>query len=269
MQKYFRHYKQKLIFCLCVEIIVIIIYNHKMYNKGFLHEGDKMQNSVISIISGVGLHQTADLKGFRGFTLAEVLITLVIIGVIAAMTIPTLMNKTNNSELKAGFNKALSVSSQVIQKMKQQYGDIIYDYDNEDVATFKNKFKNYLTVSCDTNCTNSANYVNHANVSNDTHTGWFINKNQSFITQDGMAFYFMKGNPSKQMFISIDVNGPQKGPNRWGYDTFTFYIPFDNQILKPCSSTEPYGSCDNSSGSFNGLGCSAKAIAEKDYFEKL
>ena len=35
-----------------------------------------------------------------GFTLAEVLITLVIIGVIAAATIPTLINNTNKQEYR-------------------------------------------------------------------------------------------------------------------------------------------------------------------------
>lgn len=49
-----------------------------------------------------------------GFTLAEVLITLGIIGVVAAMTIPTLMNKTNDSELKAGYKKIISVVNQGI-----------------------------------------------------------------------------------------------------------------------------------------------------------
>ncbi|MBR1754390.1 type II secretion system protein [bacterium] len=49
-----------------------------------------------------------------GFTLAEVLITLGIIGVVAAMTIPTLMQKTNDAELKSGFKKMISVVNQGI-----------------------------------------------------------------------------------------------------------------------------------------------------------
>ena len=49
-----------------------------------------------------------------GFTLAEVLITLGIIGVVAAMTIPTLMQKTNDAELKSGYKKMISVISQAI-----------------------------------------------------------------------------------------------------------------------------------------------------------
>jgi len=49
-----------------------------------------------------------------GFTLAEVLITLGIIGVVAAMTIPTLMQKTNDAEIKASFKKIISVVNQGI-----------------------------------------------------------------------------------------------------------------------------------------------------------
>jgi len=41
----------------------------------------------------------------NGFTLAEVLITLVIIGVIAAMTISPLINKTNDAENKTALKK--------------------------------------------------------------------------------------------------------------------------------------------------------------------
>ena len=49
-----------------------------------------------------------------GFTLAEVLITLVIIGVIAAMTVPTLMNNTQGQENKTAFKKAISSLNQAL-----------------------------------------------------------------------------------------------------------------------------------------------------------
>jgi len=49
-----------------------------------------------------------------GFTLAEVLITLGIIGVVAAMTMPTLMNATNGAQYKAAYKKALSAISQAV-----------------------------------------------------------------------------------------------------------------------------------------------------------
>ena len=52
-------------------------------------------------------------KGFTAayrksaFTLAEVLITLGIIGVVAAMTLPTLVNDKQNKELQTQFKKNL------------------------------------------------------------------------------------------------------------------------------------------------------------------
>ena len=49
-----------------------------------------------------------------GFTLAEVLITLGIIGVVAAMTIPTLISNTNVAQFKTAYKKALSTLNQAV-----------------------------------------------------------------------------------------------------------------------------------------------------------
>lgn len=51
-------------------------------------------------------------RNFSAFTLAEVLITLGIIGVVAAMTMPTLMNSTQGAQYKAAYKKALSAIAQ-------------------------------------------------------------------------------------------------------------------------------------------------------------
>ncbi len=50
----------------------------------------------------------------QGFTLAEVLITLGIIGVVAAMTIPTLISNTNGAQFKTAYKKSLSVLNQAV-----------------------------------------------------------------------------------------------------------------------------------------------------------
>ena len=64
-----------------------------------------------------------------GFTLAEVLITLGIIGVVAAMTMPTLINQTNGAQYKAGYKKALSTISQGIT-----LNVVLEDYDFKDLS---------------------------------------------------------------------------------------------------------------------------------------
>ncbi len=54
------------------------------------------------------------MKKHAGFTLAEVLITLGIIGVVAAMTIPTLMSNTGKAEFKTAFKKVISAVNQAV-----------------------------------------------------------------------------------------------------------------------------------------------------------
>ena len=61
--------------------------------------------------------KTDNIKGFSGFTLAEVLITLVIVGIIAAMTIPTLINKTNNQEYVSRLKKTYSTMAQATNRL--------------------------------------------------------------------------------------------------------------------------------------------------------
>ena len=60
-----------------------------------------------------------------GFTLAEVLITLGIIGVVAAMTIPTLITNTRSQQYRSKFKKTISTLSQAARMSQAQYG---FDY---------------------------------------------------------------------------------------------------------------------------------------------
>ena len=57
----------------------------------------------------------------KGFTLAEVFITLGIIGVVAAMTIPTLIQNTNSVKFQAQFKKSVSTLSQAALMAQAQY----------------------------------------------------------------------------------------------------------------------------------------------------
>ncbi len=64
------------------------------------------------------------MKRREAFTLAEVLITLGIIGVVAAMTIPNLIANTNGAKFRSGFKKAISTLNQAGLMAQAQY-----DYD--------------------------------------------------------------------------------------------------------------------------------------------
>ena len=62
-----------------------------------------------------------ELKKNDGFTLAEVLITLGIIGVVAAMTIPTLIANTQGQRVRSQFKKTLSTLNQAGRMAQAQY----------------------------------------------------------------------------------------------------------------------------------------------------
>ncbi|MBR6126283.1 prepilin-type N-terminal cleavage/methylation domain-containing protein, partial [bacterium] len=52
-----------------------------------------------------------------GFTLAEVLVTLGIIGVVAALTTPALINSTGNAQIGPKLSKARAVFENATQMM--------------------------------------------------------------------------------------------------------------------------------------------------------
>lgn len=148
----------------------------------------------------------------KGFTLAEVLITLVIIGVIAAMTIPTLMNSTNNQEFRVGLKKAISSLNQAMSLNYALEGTQVGTSD--DLMTAKdivnNLFKKRMSVittqiSQTGFATNS--YVTAAN-------------DELFYTADGMRFaittFTGEYDPVADQYyyglVLIDVNG-EKAPN--------------------------------------------------------
>ena len=65
--------------------------------------------------------------GKNGFTLAEVLITLGIIGVVAAMTMPTLITNVQNKIFYTRFMKARNIIESATQMYEEEYDDLIYN----------------------------------------------------------------------------------------------------------------------------------------------
>ena len=75
------------------------------------------------------------LRCLAAFTLAEVLITLGIIGVVVAMTMPTLIQNYKNRVVETRLQKFYSVMNQAVQKAELEYGDKKFWY--EDVGGLK------------------------------------------------------------------------------------------------------------------------------------
>lgn len=107
-----------------------------------------------------------------GFTLAEVLITLVIIGVIAAMTVPTLMNNTNSQEFRSALKKAISGANQALTLHYALEGLGAQDYTHATLVS--DVFKRRMSVIEATG--------------NDTTFTLAACNGTTFTTQDGIMF---------------------------------------------------------------------------------
>lgn len=218
----------------------------------------------------------------KGFTLAEVLITLGIIGIVAAMTLPALINQTQGKELETGLKKAYSVIQSAFNQMGYDEGQIInrINYPNH---TFMPIFKKYFKVSkdckdrlCESGFTDedgmkevSQKYKTYNN--NKLQTTRF--DDGQILINDGMFIIVENPDVGVSLYISVDVNGYNKKPNRWGHDLFTFQVLDNGKLLPMGAKGTSYGDKDfcskTSTSTFNGIGCTYKALTDKNYFKNL
>lgn len=232
------------------------------------------------------------------FTLAEVLITLGIIGIITAMTLPTVITTIKVHHLKTAFKKSYSVLSQLVLEIKKEYGDldplVIEGWlDFADVAAKTPKMQEIMRSKL--NCAQlpkegaylfpshgNANYKTYSNTTDEKAYVWFRSPEAVVcITTDGMTYMvFCWGGASKggNYTISVDVNGYNKGPNRWGYDLHTFAVTPENSRLvtsrvgglREPSSIKTYP-CSKNTVTFqmyNGAGCSYYALMDENPDDK-
>ena len=80
----------------------------------------------------------------KGFTLAEVLITLAIIGVVAAISIPSVISNSQQQEFKTGLRKAVSVLNSAITMNMAIDGES--PYDNADLFGYLTKHMSVLSA---------------------------------------------------------------------------------------------------------------------------
>ncbi len=111
------------------------------------------------------------------FTLAEVLITLAIIGVVAAISIPSVISSSQQQEFKTGLRKAVSVLNSAISMNMALDGETPYDNAN----TFGYLMKHMAIVESHTDM--RSKYYNIA-------SGGYGYSNSAFYTTDGMRFEF-------------------------------------------------------------------------------
>jgi len=215
----------------------------------------------------------------KAFTLAEVMITLLIIGIIASLTIPGLINSTNKAEYVTKLKKEYSVLNQAFNLIALDAGGSIVNDDNisssiggaTTAANAMNTFATKLNIV--KNCGSGMGCWYDSPLKYLDGSVWVAALDTSFNGQSGKAILadgammrvtinanscagagqFSVDSPlygSTCGIIFIDVNGAS-GPNQMGRDYFQFSIT--KYGIYP-----PEGSCDT----ITSTGCAKKVLAE-------
>ena len=189
----------------------------------------------------------------RAFTLAEVLITLGIIGVVAAISIPSLITKINNKGYAEQLIKTYSILQNVTNKIIEEEGApstwrwVIRGTDADDAANdriidlYKNKLKvvHYCKSTWgDSKCVDRRSIKYRGldkqgapNIYNNDRVNTDIFGDYQVVLPDGVVIGFRFSTKTNAVYwgmvsalgFTVDINGKKK-PNVVGRDIFYFYL---------------------------------------------
>lgn len=234
-------------------------------------------------------------KARFGFTLAEVLITLGIIGVVAAMTIPNLIANYKAHRLSSQFLESYSIIQQVFKQMESD--EVSLSPSDYGVGQYYKTFMKYLQAPTDCGLGGSIGENNknfkgkpcyntsgrYSDVGYKTFDGSQAAANQALLDdgqialQNGSLLMFENnalGVNSDRVYVSVDLNGYNNKPNRWGYDLFTFQLK-DGELKTMGAKGTDYPDvdsyCNKSDGNNrNGIACAQKAKENPlEYFKDV
>lgn len=183
------------------------------------------------------------------FTLAEVLITLGIIGMVAEVTIPTVIKNVQKTQLEGSLKKFYTNFNQILTKISGDYGYVgnlkatgIFATGTTNNTTLGQALLPYFKVAKDCSVSTAGCWPTITNDEYDgtgtNQTSWHNDTTYHFITADGMsvmlsntvtncAAYAGAGTWGYLQqycgYVYVDLNGFDP-PNRMGVDTFAFYI---------------------------------------------
>ena len=205
---------------------------------------------------GGGAPENSSLRGKEaGFTLAEVLITLGVIGIVAALTFPSIIGYYQKKVLQEQFKVAYSMFSQLLLKSEvdlggkaecyywdvNPYGASVcaeyYDngtckkYELADGSPYPSNYNGNMT-ECKVLLDNILSNVEVISKCEDVKSAGCENFRKNAILNDRDVYVFKNGiilipyNKHRPLY-AIDING-KKGPNKWGYDLFTLRVKSNN-----------------------------------------
>lgn len=169
------------------------------------------------------------MKKTLAFTLAEVLVVMGIIGVVAAITIPTLNNTTNEKEIVAKVNKSAAMITDSYGRARAKYGRYQRDWNYTDVSAriIENMQTTKICSYSDSSCFKTPfKALNGLSSLSAFGTSAILADGMSLIYSNcidyNMACHMVSGAPATFGYIIVDIDGTNKGYNTVGVDIFYF-----------------------------------------------
>mgnify|MGYP004643501581 CR=1 FL=1 len=231
-------------------------------------EGSRVEGKCAFTLAEGATHvDTCDGKRKIAFTLAEVLITLGIIGVVASLTLPSVIHQYRKKALETQFKTAYSFINQAIVMTKQDLGsNSLFDdytvYNSKQGYVYANEFKKAFykrlkVVGSATLKSTDYSIYSNGNIKRYTSGDRFTFETPEKLLENGMTLYAtINGSiDGKRVLIVVDING-NKGPNRAGHDLFIFKINDSSDKLIGAKKIRDYTEDelgDLSSGGINNL----------------
>lgn len=177
----------------------------------------------------------------KGFTLAEVLVTLGIIGVVSAMTVPNLVRNYQNKALVNQLHKVYTEFSQAVelymsdQKVESMAETELYN-NNDGLRNFINSYfkvvsdcgNSYIGSDTGAKCFSSDPYYAIETNANVRLTGHLSCNGMAFTLASGAAVC-AETSTDFPLYLEVDVNGAQP-PNTFGRDLFTMFLNMDGEF---------------------------------------
>lgn len=203
-------------------------------------------------------------KCFAAFTLAETLIVMGIIGVVAALTIPNLNSSTADKEKVAKVMKAYSNINDAIGRAEAVYGPVAewQQLDSDDAARIKRlgeRTSEFMKISktCgmdkDKGCIGKTFFSKTGEEEQlvSQVAGDSANLGYKVILADGMSLSISGVYGIGDWLFLFDIDGPNKGASMLGKDLFSFTIVRNSSPteLMPDINVEvskPYEDCFSS-----------------------
>ena len=214
------------------------------------------------------------------FTLAEVLITLGIIGVVAALTIPSLINNYKAKRLRSQLLKSYSTVQQVFKQMEADDESIDPSSFTRQSGSFYRSFKNHLNgiTDCgtwttkDLPCANVYN-LNYKTLDKKSMVKRYYFDDGQIVLPDGTLLIFENPAAEDYLWVLVDINGYNNPPNILGYDLFVFEF-LEGELRTMGDKGTTYNDMDKycnlkSNNALNGIACASKAKTNTDYFKDL